>query len=82
MVESRGFAPRRLGDVFQVEMFGGLKRVDVEVRFTGVVRECEKWECVGSELEDTDWVEQEGRLSLRWKKCNPRLEVRFERVAM
>lgn len=82
MVESRGFSPRRLGDVFQVEMFGALKRVDVEVRYTGFVRECEKWECEGSELEDTDWVEQEGRLRLRWKKCDPRLEVRFERVAV
>ncbi|KAJ8110971.1 hypothetical protein OPT61_g6313 [Boeremia exigua] len=82
MVERRGFAPRRLGDVFLVEMFGGLKRVDVEVRYTGVVRECEKWESGGSELEDTDWMEQEGRLRLRCKKYNPRMEVRFERVAV
>ncbi|KAJ4987365.1 hypothetical protein SVAN01_07103 [Stagonosporopsis vannaccii] len=82
MVESRGFAPRKLGDVFQVEMFGGLRRVDVEVRYTRVVRECEKWACAGSELEDSDWVEQEGRLRLRWKKSDPNLEVLFERVAV
>lgn len=80
MVECRGFAPRRLNDVFSVEMFKGLKRVDVEVRYKGVVRECEKWEDHGSELEDTNWVDQEGRLRLRWKKVDPRLEVRFERV--
>ena len=82
MVESRGFAPRRLGDVFPVEMLTGLRRVDVEVRYTGVVSECEKWECGGSELEDADWAEQEGRLRLRWKKYDPRLAISFERVAV
>lgn len=82
MVESRGFAPRRLVDVFPVEMFAGLRRVEVKVRYTGVVRESEKWACGGSELEDVDTVEQEGRLRLRWKKEHPRLEINFERVAV
>lgn len=82
MVERRGFAPRRVGDVFPIEMLDGLKSVHVEVRFTGVVRESEKWECGGSELEDVDWVEQEGRLRLLWKRRDLRLEVHFERVAV
>lgn len=82
MVQSRGFAPRRLGDVFPVERFAGLRRICVEVRYTGVVRECEKWACEGSELEDGDCTEQEGRLRLKWAKCDPRLVVKFERVAV
>lgn len=82
MVESRGFAPRRVGDVFPLEAFGGLKRVDVEVRYTGVVKDWEKWECGGNELEDDDWAEQEGRLTLKWTRSDVRLEVNFERVAV
>ncbi|KAF2622721.1 hypothetical protein BU25DRAFT_204842 [Macroventuria anomochaeta] len=82
MVESSGFVPRRLGDVFPVEMCAGLRKVRVEVRYTGVVRECGKWECGGNELEDRDWAEQEGRLRLRWTRRDPRLVVSFERVAV
>ncbi|KAF3001361.1 hypothetical protein E8E13_006383 [Curvularia kusanoi] len=82
MLESRGFAPRRVGDVFPIEMFKGLKRVDVEVRYTGEVKECEKWACGGSELEDDGWVEQEGRLRLKWTRRDLELEVNFERVAV
>lgn len=82
MVESRGFAPRRLADVFPIEKFGGLRQVKVEVRYTGVVRDCDKWACDGSELADADCTEQEGRLRLRWARHDPRLVVSFERVAM
>ncbi|KZM21894.1 DNA binding [Ascochyta rabiei] len=76
MVESRGFVPRRVGDVFPIEKFEGLRTLRVEVRYTGVVRECDKWSCDGSELEDTDCTEQEGRLRLRWAKRDPCLVVR------
>jgi hypothetical protein len=82
MVESRGFVPRRLVDVFPVELFKGLKRVEVEVRYTGVVGEGEKWVCGGCELEDVDTLEAEGRLRLRLRKEHPRLEIRFEGVAV
>jgi len=82
MVESRGFAPRRLVDVFPVELFKGLKSARIEVRYTGVVEEEEKWACGGSELEDVDTVEAEGRLRLRLKKERPRLEITFERIAV
>lgn len=82
MVERRGWAPKKVGDVFPIGEFEGLKSVDVEVRYNGVVRECEKWECGGSELEDVDWMEQEGRLRLLWTRMDARLEVRFERVAV
>ncbi|KAF1932399.1 uncharacterized protein M421DRAFT_417117 [Didymella exigua CBS 183.55] len=82
MVESRGFAPRRLVDVFPVEKFKGLRRVEVEVKCAGMVREDENWACGGSELEDVDTVEAEGRLRLRLKKEHPRLEIRFEKVAI
>ena len=81
MVESRGFAPRRLVDVFPVELFKGLRSVQIEVRYTGVLREDEKWECGGSELEDVDTVEAEGRLRLKLKKEHPRLDMDFKRVA-
>ncbi|KAJ4341965.1 hypothetical protein N0V95_007061 [Ascochyta clinopodiicola] len=81
MVESRGFVPRRLGDVFPIDKFEGLRVLRVEVRYTGVVRDCDKWACGGSELEDADCTEQEGRLRLRWAKHDPRLVVKFERVA-
>ncbi|KAF3046618.1 hypothetical protein E8E12_011252 [Didymella heteroderae] len=82
MVESRGFAPRRLVDVFPAEMFKGLRELDVEVRYAEAVCEDEKWTCGGSELEDVDTVEAEGRLRLRLKKEHPKLEVRFERTAV
>ena len=82
MLERRGFAPRRLVDVFPVEVFKGLRKVTVEVRYTGMVKECEKWECEGSELEDENWGEQEGRLRLRWKRHDPRLVIEFDRVAV
>lgn len=82
MVESRGFAPRKLGDVFPVGRLEGLQRLRVEVRYTGVIRDCDKWFCSGSELEDSDCTEQEGRLRLRWARHDPHLEVIFERVAV
>ncbi|KAF3051920.1 hypothetical protein E8E11_003519 [Didymella keratinophila] len=82
MVESRGFAPRRLVDVFPVELFKGLKSTRVEMRYTGLVEEDEKWACGGSELEDVDTVEAEGRLRLRLKKEHPRLDIKFERIAV
>lgn len=82
MVESRGFAPRRLVDVFPVELFKGLKSVEIEVRYTGLVKEDEKWTCGGSELEDADTVEAEGRLRLRLRKQHPRLHITFEKFAV
>jgi hypothetical protein len=82
MVESRGFAPRRLLDVFPVELFKGLKSIEIEVRYTGMVKEDEKWTCGGSELEDVDTVEAEGRFRLRVRKEHPRLEITFERTAV
>jgi hypothetical protein len=82
MVESRGFAPRRLVDVFPVELFKGLRSVEIEVRYTGVVRQDEKWACDGSELEDVDTVEAEGRLRLKLRKQHPRLDITFERIAV
>lgn len=82
MVERRGFAPRKLADVFPIETFVGLKWIHVEVRYTGVVMDCDKWACEGSELEDVDSTEQEGRLRLRWGRHDPRLVVKFERVAV
>ena len=82
MVESRGFAPRRLVDVFPVELFRGLRSVEIEVRYTGVVEEDEKWACGGSELEDVDTVEAEGRLRLKLRKEHPRLDITFEKIAV
>ncbi|KAF9699458.1 hypothetical protein EKO04_002099 [Ascochyta lentis] len=82
MVESKGFAPRRLGDVFPIEKFEGLRTLRVEVRYTSVIRDCDKWSCDGSELEDADCTEQEGRLRLRWATHDPHLVVKFERVAV
>lgn len=82
MVESRGFAPRRLVDVFPVEMFMGLSEMEVEVRHTGTMRADEKWACGGSELEDVDTVEAEGRLRLKLRKQHPTLKIRFERVTV
>jgi len=82
MVESRGFAPRRLGDAFPVEKFEGLRRLRIEVRYTGVIRDCDKWACDGSELEDADCTEQEGRLRLRWARRDPYLIIQFERLAV
>ena len=80
MVERKGWLPRRVGDVFPVGAFGGLRGVVVEVRFNE--GEGEKWACGGSELEDTEWMEQEGRLRLRWAREVAGLEVRFERVVV
>lgn len=82
MVESRGFAPRRLVDVFPVKLFTGLRSVEIVVRYTGTVKEDEKWACGGSELEDVDNAEAEGRLRLRLKKEHPRLQIEFERIAV
>lgn len=82
MVESRGFAPRRLVDVFPVELFKGLRSVSIEVRYTGAVKEDEKWACGGSELEDVDTVEAEGRLRLKLRKEHPTLAITFEKVAV
>ena len=82
MVERRGFAPRKLVDVFPIEMFVGLRRIHVEVRYTDVVRDCDKWACEGSELEDVDCTEQEGRVRLRWGRDDRGLVVEFERVAV
>lgn len=82
MVESRNFAPRRLGDVFPIERFEGLRWVWVEVRHTGIIRDCDKWACDGSELEDADCAEQEGRLRLRWARHDPRLVIKFDRIAI
>ena len=80
MVERKGWLPRRVGDVFPVGAFGGLRGVVVEVRFNEGVGE--KWACGGSELEDMEWMEQEGRLRLRWAREVAGLEVRFERVVV
>jgi hypothetical protein len=82
MVERKGWLPKRVADVFPVEAFGGLRGVVVEVRFNQGVGEGEKWACGGSELEDGEWEEQEGRLRLRWGREVVGLEVRFERVAV
>lgn len=84
MIERKGWLPKRVGDVFPVGAFGGLRGVVVEVRFNEGMGEGEgeKWACGGSELEDMEWMEQEGRLRLRWAREVAGLEVRFERVVV
>ncbi|OSS50739.1 hypothetical protein B5807_04086 [Epicoccum nigrum] len=82
MVERKGFLPKRVGDVFPVGRFEGLRRVVVEVRYNEGVGEGEKWAGGGCELEDREWEEQEGRLRLRWGREVAGLQVRFERVAV
>lgn len=84
MIERKGWLPKRVGDVFPVGAFGGLRGVVVEVRFNEGMGEGEgeKWACGGSELEDMEWMEQEGRLRLRWAKEVAGLEVWFERVVV
>jgi hypothetical protein len=82
MVESRGFAPRRLIDVFPIEKFEGLRRIHIEARFTSIIRDCDKWFCEGYELEDVDWAEEEDKLKHCWTIHNARLIVSFARVAV
>jgi hypothetical protein len=81
MVEGQSWRPKLLKDVLPMVRLPGLKRVEVEVRSNGRLRDCAKDGCVACE-EHGDVVElEEERLKGWLLRCVKGVEVIYERVA-
>lgn len=72
---------KSLHTVFPVERLLGLRRVEVEVRGNGRVRDCAKDGCLGCEEHGDDVGIEEEKFRTWLTGCVAGVEVTFERVS-
>jgi hypothetical protein len=83
MLEGEAWVPKRVEEVFPIDMLGGLRSVVVEVRHNGSAGDCvrgECWNCEGDgKGKGKKVAEEEGRLK-GWFKEGRGVSVEFVRV--
>ncbi|KAF1840623.1 uncharacterized protein K460DRAFT_371826 [Cucurbitaria berberidis CBS 394.84] len=80
MVDGEGWVLGRVEECFPVTRFGGLRRVNVEVRMNGCETDCVRGDCLGCGGSEVGVGEEERRVREWFEGKCERVEVGFERV--
>lgn len=81
MVEGEGWRSKPLNEVLPLVRLPGLRKVEIEVRTNGRVKECAKDGCIACEVEGDVLELEEERFEGWLSECIEGVKVTFERVA-